>query len=675
MKASRPGSEASRLEALHQFHILDTHPEAEFDDLVRLAARLCAAPVALISFVDERREWIKAQAGVTLAHIPRETAPGAHVVAAAKLLTVQDACADERFAASPLVTGPPHMRFYAGAPLITREGHALGTLCVIDRVPRELSEEQQESLLALARQVVALLELRRDASERQRAEEALRESNELVSSILESVTDAFIALAHDWSFAYVNPKAERLLLRARDELIGKTFWEEFPGAAGTKWFDLLHQAMAEQKTVEFEEVLAPLDNWLEVCAHPVSGGLYVYFRDITRRKQLEEQLLQSQKMEAVGRLAGGIAHDFNNLLTTINGYSELTLRQLAPGDPLHNNVEEIRKAASRAASLTSQLLAFSRRQVLQPKVLDLNAVVSDTGKMLRRLIGEDIELVTILDSEAGRVKADPHQIEQVLMNLAVNARDAMPDGGQLIIETMNVELDEEYAGQHISIRPGPYVMLAVSDTGDGMDEETQSRIFEPFFTTKERGRGTGLGLSTVYGIVKQSDGYVWVYSEPGRGTTFKIYLPRVEEEIEAIEPSAAPTDLLWGTETILLVEDEEGVRKITREALELNGYRVLEAAGGAEAQVICKLHEGRIDLMVTDMIMPQMSGRELAERLASLRPEMKVLYISGYTENAVLQQGLEAGMAFLQKPFTLEALTQKVREVLDKGTNQELSGE
>ena len=386
-------------------------------------------------------------------------------------------------------------------------------------------------------------------------------------------------------------------------------------------------------------------------------------------RQSEELLSQSQKLEAIGQLAGGIAHDFNNLLTAINGYSELSWRMLRDEDPIRRNLEEIKKAGERAAALTRQLLAFSRRQVLQPKALDLNAVVSDLEKMLTRLIGEDIDLQAALDSKLGSVQADPGQIEQVIMNLVVNARDAMPGGGKLTIETANVYLDKNYVAPLNSIAPGHYVMLAVSDTGMGMDEETIQRIFEPFFTTKEVGKGTGLGLATVYGIVKQSGGNVTVYSEPGRGTSFKIYLPRIDE----IAPSAEQrlnqesSEIPHGTETILLAEDEDVVRKLTCEVLEMYGYRVLEAANGGSALLICERETEPIDLLLTDVVMPEMSGRELADRLLKIRPEMKILFMSGYTDNTISHQGiLEEGENFIQKPFSPESLALKVREILDQ---------
>ena len=389
--------------------------------------------------------------------------------------------------------------------------------------------------------------------------------------------------------------------------------------------------------------------------------------DISERKLLEEQFRQAQKMEAVGQLAGGIAHDFNNLLTAISGYSQLALRALGAEDPLRRYIEEVKKAGDRAAALTRQLLAFSRKQVLQPKVLDLNFIVLDLEKMLRRLIGENIELSTVLNPDLGSIKIDPGQMEQVIMNLVVNARDAMPEGGKLLIETENVYLSDNYTKQHIGVSPGPYVMLAISDTGMGMEEETQEHIFEPFFTTKELGKGTGLGLSTVYGIIKQSEGSIWVYSEVGEGTTFKIYLPRVDEGAQHYTKSLETDANLHGSETILLAEDEEIVRNLAREVLESYGYHVLEAANGGSALLICEQYKETIHLLLTDVIMPEMSGHTLVERLAGLRPQMKVLYMSGYTDSGMAQRGVMAeGAHFIQKPFSPRDLMRKIREVLNE---------
>ena len=442
-----------------------------------------------------------------------------------------------------------------------------------------------------------------------------------------------------------------------------------------QWFQLADFFRAFK---EFNGVLA---EWLRKDGTPLavrisgrtihnkenSASYELFTEDVTERRILEQQLRQSQKMEAIGRLAGGVAHDFNNLLMVISGYSEFLLERLGPDPKLRVPAQEIANAAQRATSLTRQLLAFSRKQMLAPKILDLNEIVTENLKMLTRMIGEDIELVMIPCENIGAVKADPGQIEQVIMNLAVNGRDAMPNGGKLTIETSNVTLDETYARFHPPLQPGEYVMLAISDTGSGMDTETQSRIFEPFFTTKGM-KGTGLGLSTVYGIVKQSGGYIWVYSEPGRGTTFKVYLPLVSERGEAasVQPVAAVPQRLDGMETILLVEDESNLRRLARQYLQNQGYTVLEAADGAAAIQICNAHSGPIHLLLTDVIMPGMNGRELAHSISSLRPDVKVLYMSGYTENAIGHNGtLEAGVTLLQKPFTLPALKAKVREVLD----------
>jgi signal transduction histidine kinase/CheY-like chemotaxis protein len=379
-----------------------------------------------------------------------------------------------------------------------------------------------------------------------------------------------------------------------------------------------------------------------------------------------EQMRLSQKLESVGRLAGGIAHDFNNMLTAINGYSDLTLRRLKDDDPLRANIEEIKKAGERSALLTHQLLAFSRKQVLKPKVLDINQVITEVSTMLKRLIGEDIHLITILAPKLGTVEADPGQLTQVIINLAVNARDAMTRGGDLTIETNNVYLDAEYAAHHMNMRPGSYVQLVVSDSGTGMTDEIQEHIFEPFYTTKEIGKGTGLGLATVYGIIKQSGGYIWVYSEVEHGTTFKIYLPRVDEEVTLFEENSEPRHAPKGTETILLVEDEEIVRNLSRQILETCGYKVKEAGDGIEALSICRQPDCKIDLLLTDVVMPKMSGRQLVEHLADLRPEIKVLYMSGYTDDAIVRQGvIQTGTNFIQKPFTFNTLAQKVRASLD----------
>ncbi len=388
--------------------------------------------------------------------------------------------------------------------------------------------------------------------------------------------------------------------------------------------------------------------------------------DVTEHQRLEEEFRQAQKMEAVGRLVGGVAHDFNNLLTIISGYAQLAQDFLTSDSPLHSYMDEILKAGERAGGMVRRLLAFTRRQTLEPQALDLNSIVKGAEKMMRRLIGEDIEVVTELAPKLGVIRSDPAQLEQVLINLAVNARDAMPNGGKLIIETDNIDLDQAYADCHISALPGAYVQLTVSDTGCGMDAHTRAHVFEPFFTTKQKGKGTGLGLATAYGIVKQSGGNIWVYSEPGMGTTFKIYLPRVIAPLQLTQPTLIATAQCTGSETILLVEDEEGIRSLVVGILRSRGYTVLEADRPSDALDISKNFEGPIHLLFTDVVMPQMSGRELAAQISAGRPTTKILYMSGYTNHAIAHHGvLNAGVPFLQKPFTPEALALKVREVLD----------
>ncbi|PYX33595.1 MAG: hypothetical protein DMG80_05360, partial [Acidobacteria bacterium] len=414
---------------------------------------------------------------------------------------------------------------------------------------------------------------------------------------------------------------------------------------------------------------------VRLSGRPVSGmeqpaeELEIIAEDITDRRQLEEQFRQAQKMEAVGRLAGGVAHDFNNLLMVINGYTEVLLEELTSSSAMHQKVQSIQQAADRAATLTRQLLAFSRKQLLELKVVDVNSVISDMERLLRPLIGENIGLVTRLSPDAGRTRADAGQLEQVIMNLVVNAKDAMPEGGKITIQSSEVTVRPNFR-EHRFIQPGRYVVLSVSDTGHGMDNETQSRIFEPFFTTKEKGKGTGLGLSTVYGIVKQSGGYVFPQSEPGTGTTFYIYLPRVDESPEEMTPAKSQENEKGGCETVLLVEDEESVRELVRETLVSRGYKVLEAENGENGLRVAEAHGVGIDILITDVVMPGMGGRELAKKLLQIRPSLGVLFLSGYTEDTILHQGaLGPGTAFLQKPFTLQNLARKVREVLRAGTN------
>jgi PAS domain S-box-containing protein len=474
-----------------------------------------------------------------------------------------------------------------------------------------------------------------------------------------------------------NPAFLELLgLAAPAEIIGQHIFGLY--ADTEQWFDLADylRSSAPFKGLTAEWKRKTGTTVVRVSSRSVNNGrkekegvvFEIFAEDVTERRALEQQLRQSQKMEAVGRLAGGIAHDFNNLLMVISGYSEFLLERLGAEPHLRGPAQEIASASERASSLTRQLLAFSRKQMLAPRIVNLNDIATENLKMLTRMIGEDIDLVHVPSPNLWPVRADGGQIEQVIMNLAVNARDAMPSGGKLTIETANVTLDEDYARSHAPLNPGDYIMFAMTDTGVGMDGETQSHIFEPFFTTKGP-KGTGLGLSTVYGIVKQSGGYIWVYSEIGRGTTFKIYLPRVASAGEPAAQVAAPVQFQKvepGTETILLVEDEANLRYLARQYLEKQGYKVIEAADGAVAMQIAVAHEAVIHLLLTDVIMPGMNGRELAQRISEIRPNVKVLYMSGYTENVIGHNGtLEPGVRLLQKPFNLRDLKSKVREVLD----------
>jgi two-component system cell cycle sensor histidine kinase/response regulator CckA len=544
-----------------------------------------------------------------------------------------------------------------------------------DKTKKQLIKE-----LAKLRQRVQHLE--ESGNEHRRAREALRESEERFRQMIDEAPVGYHELDREGRVIRVNHRELEMLGYTGEELLGYPVWKFVVEEEKTRQVILAKIAGDVSFPETFERTYRRKDGTTlpvlikDRIIRDKKGrimGIRSMIEDITERRRAEEalqkseeQLRQWQRVEAIGRLAGGVAHDFNNLLMTIKGCSELLLGGLDRRDSRREEVEEIRKAAERATALTRQLLAFGRRQVLQPQVLDLNEVVANMDRMLQRLIGEDIQLFTVLDPELWPVKVDPGQIEQVIMNLAVNARDAMPSGGKLTIETANVLLDEDYARRHVSVKPGPCVMLAVTDNGCGMDKETQSHLFEPFFTTKKTGEGSGLGLSTVYGIVKQSEGNVWAYSELEQGTTFKIYLPRIEEAVKRYRPKAGPAISPGGSETILLVEDEEAVRTIVSKILQNKGYTVLEAHQGNEALQICEHHEGLIHLMVTDVVMPQMSGRELAERLAILRPEIRVLFMSGYPDNAIVHHGvLGTGTAFLQKPFSLYALECKVRELLD----------
>jgi two-component system, cell cycle sensor histidine kinase and response regulator CckA len=513
-----------------------------------------------------------------------------------------------------------------------------------------------------------------DITERKRAEQALVESYSLMNAVVEGTADVVFVKDLHSRYLMINSAGASFIDKPVDEIVGKDDRELLmPEAARLiRERDLQVMATGQAQTYEETATAAGVTRTFLTTksAHRDAQGKVIGLvgiaRDVTELKRLEEQFLQSQKMEAVGQLAGGIAHDFNNLLTVINGYSQVVFSHLRAEDPNREWPAQIQKAGERAANLTRQLLAFSRKQVLQPQIVSLNDLLEELHKLLIRLIGEDVELALVQDRDLGLAKVDPGQFEQAIINLAVNARDAMPQGGRLTIETKNAELDHGYADRHAEVRPGRYVLVAVSDTGHGMNASTRARIFEPFFTTKEIGKGTGLGLAMVYGFVKQSGGHVDVYSERGHGTTFKVYLPRAEAAARSAKSSQGALRVPKGSETVLLVEDEDAVRTLSRLILQSNGYTVLEAKDGQEGVRVAQQHPGPIHLLVTDLVMPRMSGRQLANRLTQARPQMRVLFMSGYTDEAVMRHGvLEPDLVFLQKPFSAISLARKVREVLD----------
>jgi PAS domain S-box-containing protein len=554
-----------------------------------------------------------------------------------------------------------------GVPL-KRGDHTYGVLVLQTYEPNiRYGDKEKEILIFVSQQIATAIESRRN-------QEALRQSEAQYRSLFETAVHGIYRSSADGRFLQVNPALVTMLgYGSEQEVLGiKMAQEVYAEPSDRTRLISQHRNNARIDGVETtwkrkDGTLFPvrLSGRALLSAAGELEGFQMIAEDVTERRSLEDQLRQSQKMEAVGRLAGGIAHDFNNLLTVIQGYSDLLIEGLHSRDPKRAEASEIKKAADRASGLTRQLLAFSRQQVIAPKHFDLNATIRNLDTMLRRILGEDVQLATRLDASMAGIKADPGQIEQVIMNLAVNARDAMPRGGRLTIETSNHELDARVASERAELKSGSYVLLSVSDTGTGMDDITKSRIFEPFFTTKPQGKGTGLGLSTVYGIVKQSDGYTWVDSELGKGTTFKIFLPRVQVQSESAV-IAPIVQNKGGSETVLVVEDETGVRALVRQVLQAQGYRVLEAMGGKEALELCRSRPGEIHLLVTDVVLESMNGRELSEELLKTRPAMKVIFMSGYTDDAVLHHGVQAhSTPFLQKPFSAGALTSLVRTVLD----------
>jgi two-component system cell cycle sensor histidine kinase/response regulator CckA len=557
---------------------------------------------------------------------------------------------------------------------IRRDGSATGVMAVRTLQGETRYWQYQNTLRTEGLEQPVVRGIAIDVTERLRTQEELRESQDFlekaqevgqIGSWISEVATGRLVWSRETSRIFglaageFDGRLETFVARVHPEDREKVRTAGRAAVEHGEAYDLEHRIVRPDGSVRWVHERASVVR--DGAKHPVK--MIGVVQDVTERRQLEEQLRQSQKMEAVGRLAGGVAHDFNNLLTAILGYSDLVISGLPENSPLRADAEEIRRAGERAASLTRQLLAFGRKQMLEPCVLDLNVLVTNLGRMLGRLIGADVELVTALGPDLWRIRADPGQLEQIVVNLAVNARDAMPQGGKLTIETSNAQLEEADGFEQFTVRSGSYVMLVVRDEGVGMDEETRSRIFEPFFTTKERGKGTGLGLATVYGIVKQSGGYVWVDSEPGRGTAFRIYLPRCEPTGDESNRSAATPseETPRGTETVLLVEDEDAVRQLARRLLRLRGYTVLEASGGDRALELLTQHVGPIHLLLTDVVMPGMTGLELASRVAALRPDTRTLLMSGHVDRAAL----DPSTLLLQKPFTPEGLARKVREALD----------
>ncbi len=520
----------------------------------------------------------------------------------------------------------------------------------------------------------------RDVTARKESEETLRRQAEFIRAIAESTGEGIYAIDRSGRVTFMNSAAEKMIGWTREELFLRdlhqmTHYRRMDGTSFPRHECAILAAMENRTTIERDDAFIRKDGSMlqvTISAAPLRSaqgetvGSVVVFHDATERRKLEEQLLHAQKLEAVGRLAGGIAHDFNNLLSVISGYGELVLADLGEPGPARSRVLEILRATERATGLTRQLLAFGRKQVIEPRILDLNATAQEVERMLRRLIGEDVDIQLKLAPDLGRIRADAGQVEQVLINLAVNARDAMPRGGKLTVETSNVSLDEDAVRGYVDVEPGHYVRICVSDTGVGMDRDTREHLFEPFFTTKEPGKGTGLGLATVYGIVKQNGGHVWVYSEPGWGTTFKVYFPRFGDVADPTRPQLEMEPAPGGTETILVVEDDEMVRSLIRDILESTGYRVLVADDPDSGMKLIGEQQDDIHLLLTDLVLPGMSGRELVDRVSKLKPDMRVLFMSGYSDEAVARHGiLEPGLAFLQKPFSRDGLVRKVRDVLD----------
>ncbi len=673
--------ETARLAALRRYAILDTDPEASFDEIAQIAAHVCGTPIAFISFIDETRQWFKARhGGFSVAETARSIAFCAHTVIARDIVVVDDAAEDPRFSTNPLVTAIPGIRFYAGAPLIVSSGDAIGTLAVIDFQPRTLDAGQRSALVALAHQVVTLLELRRLLAEQQQLR---REGSQRLALFARVTNDA----VYDWEFAtnhiWWNEGMRTLFGYPPDQVPTLDSWSaSIHPEDVARITDGLHAAIARgaalwEDTYRFKRHDGTHADILDrgYIVRDASGAperMIGAMLDVTERRKLEDQLRQAQKLEAIGQLSGGVAHDFNNLLTVIQVNAALLGRALHD-QGLREHTQAITEATDRAATLTRQLLMMSRKQIMQQRVIDLNEVVTSLLRMLHRVVGEDVTFVTRTETRVPPVFADVGMLEQVLLNLVVNARDAMPRGGVLTIATDHMQLATPRRVHGFEAAAGPFTSVSVSDTGTGIESADLPRIFDPFFTTKDVGRGTGLGLATVYGIIRQHRGWIDVQTGLGQGTTFIVYLPVTEGRPQRLASSPPlEDDLPTGTETILVVEDEQALQRLVVALLESCGYTVHGAGSGAEALGVWRTHAASIDLVLTDIVMPGgMNGRELADRLRGEVSDLPVVFTSGYsTVPVTTEEALVEGDNFIAKPYQPLTLAVTVRRRLDRAPRQ-----
>jgi two-component system cell cycle sensor histidine kinase/response regulator CckA len=696
-------NERRRLAALRKYEVLDTPPEQAFDDLTMLAAHICGVPTAMVSLVDANRQWFKSKLGLKLTETPRAEAFCAHtILQPGEVMQVPDADADPRFAGNALISQGERFRFYAGAPLVNADGHALGALCVMDTAPRQLTAAQVEALKALGRRVVAQLELRRQSREltdqqaktslmlslaeksgrallsvledEKLATANLRESEERFRQMIANGSDIIALIDQHGIIRFQSPSTERVLGYPPAEMVGRRI-EDYIHPD-----DLAKVRESIQRVLTGRERPTPVEyrchhrdgSWRAIQSFgKVMRGttgetmMVVNSRDVTESRALEEQLRQSQKMEAIGQLSGGVAHDFNNLLTVIKGHIGLLRAKGQVSPAITGAIQQIDDAANRAANLTRQLLTFSRQQVMETAELNLTGVVMNMAKMLRRLLSENIEMELVAADQPLPIRADEGMVEQVLLNLVVNARDAMPRGGRLEVSTAPIDFDDRAAHP---ARVGAFACLTVRDTGTGIPPEIMSHIFEPFFTTKGVGKGTGLGLATVYGVLQQHNGWVTVESVVGQGTTFRAYFPRQASSLPAMPSGTVAASLSGGHEGILLVEDESTVRDIAQAALTGLGYRVFTATSGLAALQVWEAHRDEVDLLLTDLVMPEgITGRDLAARLRESTPDLRIIYMSGYSYDvAGADLVLKEGVNYLPKPFDLASLARIVRNMLDR---------